>query len=132
MFDGQTAECGGEQMQQQTPGWELPAEFIAELNELGFVLVEGDEPFTFVRPMLGGEIRLLTQALRQGSWRVGLASRAVDDPSHLPNPVLSISLAKYGPSRDGITLEVSGRDLCTIVPRVLRECILPVYDYGPG
>jgi hypothetical protein len=113
-------------------GGELPAAFLRKVQRLGFVLVDGEAPYTLVRLDTWGELRLLVQASGQDAWRVGAASRAADHPGQLPNPVLSISLGQYAPSADGITLEVSTADLCTAVPRLLRNGLLPARDILPG
>jgi hypothetical protein len=109
----------------------LPAEFVRKLNRLGFVLVEGDEPYTLVRLAIGGELRLVVQALGSDSWRLGVASRASDQPGRLPNPVLSIPLNGFGPSTDGLTLEVSTAELCENVPCLVRDSFLPMVDIAP-
>ncbi len=107
---------------------ELPEELVSSLNDLGFGLAEGDEPYTFLRFMLGGELRLLIQACNTGRWRVGLASRATDESGRLTNPILAVPLGQYGPSPEGTTLELSTAELTEELVRVLAECILPVWD----
>jgi hypothetical protein len=109
----------------------LPEQFIRKLNRLGFVLVEGEEPYTLIRLATGGELRLLVQAWSSDSWRLGLASRASDKPGRPPHPVLSIPLNSFGPSPDGMTLEVTTAELCDNVPRLVRDCLLPMGDVAP-
>ena len=108
----------------------LPGEFVDQLNSLGFALVAGDQPYTLVRFVIGGEIRLLAEASGPGRWRVGLAYRAADQPGKMPNPAVPMSLKGFGPSSDGITLDVSGAELGRKVPALLRRAILPMYDLG--
>ena len=111
---------------------ELPEELVSRLNELGFALAEGDQPYTFVRFMLGAELRLLIQAVRADRWRVGLTSRATQEPGRLPNPFLAVRLEQFGPSPDGTTLELSAAGLRTDLLDVLEDCLLPGWDMGPG
>jgi hypothetical protein len=108
-----------------------PAGFVRKVNRLGFVLVEGEKPFTFVRLTSDGELRLLIEVTGEG-WRVGLAARAADQPGRLPNPVLSVSLAQYGKSSDGLTLHLSTAELLDDLPRMLRDCVLPSCDLAPS
>ncbi len=108
----------------------LPEVFVRKLSRLGFVLVEGEAPYTLIRLAPGGELRLLVQALGSDSWRLGLASRVSDPPGRLPSPVLSIALDRFGPSTDGMTLEVSTAELCDNVPRLVRDCFLPMGDFA--
>ena len=102
----------------------LPEQFVRKLNRLGFVLVEGEQPYMLIRLATGGEMRLLVQASSSDCWRVGLATRAGDKPGHLPNPVLPVSLENFGPSPDRFTLEVSTVELCDSVPRLVRDSLL--------
>jgi len=110
----------------------LPDGFLRKINRLGFVLVDGERPYTFVRLTTDGELRLLVEARSPAAWRVGLASRAQDQPGRLPNPVLSLSLKAYGQSSDGTTLDVSTGDLVGRLPRMLKDCILPTCDLAPS
>ena len=111
---------------------ELPEELVSRLNGLGFALVDGEQPYTFVRFMLGGELRLLVQAVRADRWRVGLASRATQESGRLPNPFLAVPLEHFGPSPDGTTLELSAAGLRTDLLDVLEDCLLPGWDMGPA
>jgi hypothetical protein len=111
---------------------QLPEELVSSLNDLGFGLAEVEEPYTFLRFMLGGDLRLLIQAAGTHRWRVGLASHASDKSGRLTNPILAVPLGQYGPSADGVTLELSSTDLTDELIRVLAECILPVWDQAVG
>jgi hypothetical protein len=106
---------------------QLPEELVARLNDLGFGLAGGDEPYTFLRFMVGGDLRLLIQADVAGRWRAGLASHATEEAGRLPTPILAVPLGQYGPSSDGTTLEFSSDELPELV-RVLAQCILPAWD----
>jgi hypothetical protein len=107
---------------------ELPGELVTKLNELGFVLAEGDRPYTFFRLTMGGEMRLLVQAAQVDGWIVGLASRAQSEPGRTPNPFLSVPLQAYGSSTDGLTLRLTTADLGEDLPRMLEESLLPAWD----
>jgi hypothetical protein len=110
---------------------DLPDRVVRKLNRLGFVLVDGDQPYTFIRLGTSGDLRVLIQASGPDAWRVGMAARAMNQPGHLPEPVVPVSLSSFGPSSDGMTLDVSTSDLSEYVPRVIRDKVLPTFDVAP-
>jgi hypothetical protein len=110
---------------------DLPGRVVRKLNRLGFALVDGDQPYTFIRLGTSGDLRVLIQASGPDSWRVGMAVRAMNQPGHLPEPVLPVSLRGFGPSSDGLTLDVSTSELTDLVPRVIRDNVLSVWDVAP-
>ena len=109
----------------------LPDRVVRKLNRLGFVLVEGEAPYTFVRLGTSGELRIVVQSSGPDAWRVGMAARAMNQPGHLPEPVVPVSLRGFGPSSDGMTLDVSTSELSEDVPRVIRDSLLPMSDVAP-
>ncbi len=110
---------------------ELPERVVSGLNELGFALCEGDEPYVFTRFTTSGEHRLLIQAVGVEGWRVGLAFRALNEPGRLPNPFLAIPLHHFASSADGTTVEVTTDELATEVPDVLEGCVFAFWDAPP-
>ena len=111
---------------------DLPDEVVSRLNELGFALAEGDLPYTFIRFMIGGECRLLVQAISVDRWRVGLGLRAAEQSGRMPNPLSPVALARFAPSSDGTTLEFSTAELREDLPRLLQEQLLPSVDAASG
>jgi hypothetical protein len=107
---------------------ELPDEFVHEVNGLGFALTEVDQLHTFTRTSLGGEVYLTMEALGQDAWRVGVQWRQPDPFGHLPNPVVSFCLERFGRSADGVTIDLSTSELLGNLPGLLGECILPAID----
>ena len=106
----------------------LPKRVVRNLNRLGFALVSGEEPYTFVRLGSSGELRIIIRPVGSDAWRVGLALRAMNQPGRLAEPVVPLSLRGFGPSSDGITLDVSTVELSEEIPRLLRYNLLPMCD----
>jgi hypothetical protein len=109
----------------------LPDRVVRKLNRLGFALVEGEPPYTFIRLGTSGELRILIQSSGPDAWRVGMAARAMNQPGRLPEPVVPVSLRGFGPSSDGMTLDVSTADLSEGVPRMIRDSLFTMADVAP-
>jgi hypothetical protein len=129
VFDGH--RDGGTRDGSVTDG-NLPTGFVRKLSRLGFVLVQGDRPYTFVRLTTDGEFRLLVQESAGGAWRVGMVARAMNQPGRAPHSFLAVSLTQFGPSPDGTTLELSTQELTGNFPRALKNSILPTCDLAPS
>jgi hypothetical protein len=111
---------------------ELPAELVQELNELGFAVISADEGSTFTRMAISGELFLTVDPLGEDAWRVSVKRRQPDQWGDVPNPMVPISLARLGKSSDGDTLDLSTGELVDALPRLLRECVLPMIDLAPS
>jgi hypothetical protein len=109
----------------------LPDEVVRKLNRLGFALVDGDQPYSFVRLGTSAELRILVQSSGADAWRVGMAVRAMNYPGRLPEPLVSVSLGAFGRSSDGMALDVSTLELSQDVPRIIRDSLLRIWDVAP-
>jgi len=98
----------------------LPATLVARLNQLGFALVTGDMPYTFVRLGPVGAFRARVVPTR-GEWRVDLAAEGPNQIGRLPQPSMP----------DGTKLLLSTAQLVEDLPRLL-EASLPSWDAARG
>jgi hypothetical protein len=111
---------------------ELPDEVVHQLNALGFALTDADQICTFTRTALGSELYLTVESLAEDAWRVGVKWRQSAELGRMPNPVMPIALSRLGRSSDGVTIDLSTRELLDSLPRLMGECVLPMIDLAPS
>ena len=111
---------------------DLPADVVARLNSLGFVLIESGPSNAFVRSAFGSEVRVTVSPPHDESWRVGVAWRPATEVGRLPYALTPMSIAALGPSVDGVTLDLSTTALLNDLPRLLGESLLPLVDLAPS
>jgi hypothetical protein len=106
----------------------LPGTVVTELNALGFVLVDGKRPYTFLRVSTSGEIRLRVQAIPRGRWLVEVAATSSAEGGRLLPSFPSVLPSRFGIAVDGATVEVSDAELRDQLPRMLATSLLPTWD----
>jgi hypothetical protein len=111
---------------------ELPDELVHQLNALGFALTEIGRVNTFARAAIGSEVYLTVEPLGQDIWRVGVKWRRPVEWGRTPNPIVPISLGRFGRSSDGATIDLPTSDLLSSLPRLLGESVLPMVDLAPS
>jgi hypothetical protein len=120
------------QTDDQTGSTQLPEELVRQLNDLGFVLLENETPYTFARSAIGSEVRLLLEPVRNDMWRVGVKWRQPEEVGRIPTPLVSMSLNRLGESVDGETIHLKTGDLVADLPRLMARSVLPLVDLAPS
>ena len=57
---------------------------VEELNRLGFVQIDAERNFVFVRTEMSNQFRLRLEALGKATWRVGLQWRSTGGLASIP------------------------------------------------
>jgi len=110
----------------------LPRSVVRDLNAIGFVLMQDEPPFTFVRVALGSDVYMRLETLAEDRWRVTLSYREPVNWGTTPNPVVPVSLAKLGAESGGDALQLDTAALVRDFPALLERCILPTIDLAPS
>jgi hypothetical protein len=101
-------------------GQTLPASLVARLNQLGFALVSGDMPYTFLRLGPAGVFRVRVVSTGR-EWNVELTADGANQIGRLPQPTMP----------DGTKVLLSTAQLVRELPRLL-EASLPSWDAAPS
>jgi hypothetical protein len=110
----------------------LPRVLLEELNRLGFVQIDDERDFVFVRTEMSNQFRLRLAGLGKATWRVGLQWRSTGGLGGLPAAFVAVALGSLGMSSDGDTIDLSTSDVLMTLPRLIEECVLPLVDLPRG
>ena len=111
---------------------DVPPALVRQLNNLGFALVEVGHVYTFTRSAIGNDLHLTVEPLGPDAWRIGVKWRPPTEPGRVPSQLVPMSLSRLGQSVDGVTIDLSTRQLLGDLTRLMSASVLPLVDLAPS